>query len=78
MQLGFAALHFKGVRPEKGIKSPHKTRPRAYVSGQAARRPRWWDAFAISADIEPQQKSKYWCLNTENKLITSFTLLFIF
>lgn len=77
MWLGFTALHSKGVRPEKGIKNPHKTRPRAYASAQAARRPRWWDALAISAQVEPQQKSKHWCLNAENDLV-KFTLLFIF
>lgn len=55
MQVGFTALHSKGVRPEKGIKSSHKTK--GCASGQAARRPRWWDALAISAEVKPQQKA---------------------
>lgn len=77
MQPGVAALHSKGVRPEKGIKSPHETRPRAYVLVRLPEGHCWWDALAISADAEPHQKRKYWYLNTENDLV-QFTALGFF
>lgn len=78
MQLGVTALHSKGVRPEKGIKSPHETRPRAYVLVRLPEGHCWWDALAISADAEPHQKENILYLNTENNLVQFTVLIFFF
>lgn len=71
MCLGFAALHSKGVRPEKTSQNETKS---LWLGCQKAT---LVGCFCHLSWGRTTAKSKHWCLNTENNLI-QFTLLFIF
>lgn len=79
MNLGFVPLHPKGIRPGVGKKNPYKSRPRAYASGQAGRRPLLVGCSYQLSWSQSTPRRKHWCLNTENNLYNLLSLfLFLF